>query len=329
MSAVVLVTGGAGYVGSHVCKALAAEGMQPVAFDNMSTGHEWAVKWGPLEVGDLASAERLAEVFATHKPAAVIHLAANAYVGESVADPAKYYGNNVGGSLSLLNAMRAAEVPHIVFSSSCVVYGPPDKCPIGEDHPRNPQNPYGVTKMTVERMLEDFDTAYGVRSMSLRYFNAAGADADGEIGEDHDPETHLIPLALDAVTGRQQVLPVFGTDYGTPDGTAVRDYIHVDDLARAHVAALGKLVAGGASDAMNLGTGTGASVREVIAAVEKVTGKAVPTRDADRRPGDAPAMFADATRARTALDWAPRFPELADIVETAWRWHRNHFGGGG
>ncbi len=328
MNDTILVTGGAGYIGSHVCKALAADGMRPVAFDNMSTGHDWAVKWGPLEPGDLASAKRLAEVFAAHKPAAVIHLAANAYVGESVADPAKYYTNNVGGSLSLLNAMRAADVPCMVFSSSCVVYRPPAKNPITEAEPRNPQNPYGVTKMTVERMLEDFGFAYGLRSMSLRYFNASGADADGEIGEDHDPETHLIPLALDAASGRIKALQVFGADYDTPDGTAIRDYIHVDDLARAHVAALQKLLAGDDSDAMNLGTGKGASVREVIAAAEQVTGKTVPIQDADRRPGDAPAMFADATRAAKVLGWTPRYTELADIVETAWRWHHNHFGGG-
>lgn len=326
MNETILVTGGAGYIGSHVCKALSEAGYKPVTYDNLSTGHEWAVRWGPFEAGDLASGERLRDVMTQHRPAAVIHLAANAYVGESIADPAKYYTNNVGGSLCLLNAMRETGVGRMVFSSSCTVYGDPVQSPIDESHPRNPVNPYGVTKMTVERMLEDYGAAYGMCSMLLRYFNAAGAEPDAGIGEDHDPETHLIPLILNVARGRNACLEIYGTDYDTPDGTAVRDYVHVGDLALAHVAAARRLLGGGDSDAVNLGTGRGASVLEVVAMVESVTGRPVTRSSAPRRQGDAPMLVADASRAKSVLGWTPRFSDLEDIVGSAWRWHQTHFG---
>ncbi len=326
MNETILVTGGAGYVGSHVCRALSEAGYKPVTYDNLSTGHDWAVRWGPFEGGDLASGERLRDVMTQHRPAAVIHLAANAYVGESLADPAKYYTNNVGGSLCLLNAMRETGVGCMVFSSSCTVYGDPVRCPVDESHPRNPLNPYGVTKMTVERMLEDYGAAYGMCSMSLRYFNAAGAEPDAGIGEDHDPETHLIPLTLNVASGRNACLEIYGTDYDTPDGTAVRDYIHVSDLALAHVAATRRLLAGGDSDAVNLGTGRGASVLDVVTTVESVTGGPVTRRSAPRRRGDASMLVADASRAKSVLDWTPRISDLEDIVGSAWRWHQTHFG---
>ena len=320
MSAI-LVTGGAGYVGSHACKALAAAGYTPVAYDNLGRGHRELVRWGPLEVGDLADRARLDEVFARHRPEAVMHFAAFAYVGESVQDPALYYRNNVGGTLELVEATRRAGVKALVFSSTCSTYGVPERMPIDEDTPQRPINPYGATKLAIERMLADYGAAYGLRSASLRYFNAAGCDPDGETGELHDPETHVIPRVLMAAAGEIEHVEVFGTDYPTPDGTCLRDYIHVADLARGHVRALDYLQRGGATTAVNLGTGRGFSVREVIAAAEQVTGHRIPVREAPRRPGDPPVLVADPARARALLGFAPRYTELAPMVATAWRWH--------
>jgi UDP-arabinose 4-epimerase len=319
--ACILVTGGAGYVGSHACKALARAGHTPVVYDSLGRGHRELVRWGPLEVGDLRDAARLDEVFARHRPAAVMHFAAFAYVGESVQDPALYYRNNVGGTLELLEAMRRAGVGALVFSSTCATYGIPERMPIAEDAEQRPINPYGRTKLVIERALGDFDAAYGMRSVCLRYFNAAGCDPDGEAGEIHDPETHIIPRLLMAATGELPHFDIFGTDYPTPDGTCLRDYIHVADLAQGHLQALQHLERGGTSTAVNLGTGRAFSVREVIAAAEQVTGRRIPVRETDRRPGDPPVLVADATRARALFGFAPRYTEIAPIVETAWRWH--------
>jgi UDP-glucose-4-epimerase GalE len=317
----ILVTGGAGYVGSHACKALAAAGYTPVVYDNLGRGHRELVRWGPLEVGDLADRARLDAVFARHRPEAVMHFAAFAYVGESVQDPALYYRNNVGGTLELVEAARRAGVGALVFSSTCSTYGVPERMPIDEDTPQRPINPYGATKLVIERMLADYGTAYGLRSASLRYFNAAGCDPDGETGELHDPETHIIPRVLMAATGEIGHVEVFGTDYPTPDGTCLRDYVHVADLAQGHVQALDYLKRGGTTTAVNLGTGRGFSVREVIAAAEQVTARRIPVREAPRRPGDPPVLVADPARARALLGFAPRYTELAPIVATAWRWH--------
>jgi UDP-arabinose 4-epimerase len=318
----VLVTGGAGYIGSHACKALSRAGFVPVTYDNLVYGHEWAVKWGPLEIGDILDRARLDEVFEKHRPQAVMHFAAFAYVGESVTDPAKYYRNNVMGSLTLLEAARDHGLRNFVFSSTCATYGVPDQVPIPETQTQRPINPYGATKLMVEQLLRDFEVAHGIKWSALRYFNAAGADPDNEIGEAHDPETHLIPLVLDAVSGRRENVAVFGTDYGTRDGTCVRDYVHVTDLADAHVLALQALQAGAPSSAYNLGNGTGFSVSEVIEAAQRVTGEKVPVVLADRRPGDPPALVGDASRARAELGWEPRLFEIDDIVRTAWAWHQ-------
>jgi UDP-arabinose 4-epimerase len=317
----ILVTGGAGYIGSHVCKALYAAGYNPVTYDNLSSGHDWAVKWGPLERGDILDAPRLKEVFASYKPAAVMHFAALIAVGESVENPLKYYRNNVAGSLSLLEVMSERGVCHFIFSSTAAVYGLPEIVPIAETAKERPINPYGETKLIVERMLRDFSGAYGLNWTALRYFNAAGADPNGEIGEAHDPETHLIPIILEAIQGKRDRVNVFGTDYDTRDGTCVRDYIHVCDLADAHVAALERLRRGGPSRAYNLGNGAGFSVREVIAAAESVTGRAAPIHYGARRPGDPASLIADARRAKEELNWRPRLGSLDDIIATAWRWH--------
>ena len=320
----VLIVGGAGYIGSQTAKAVAAAGMEPIVFDNLVYGHEWAVKWGPLVRGDLADRALLVDVMKRHSVDAVIHFAAYAYVGESVTNPRKYFGNNVAGTLNLLDAMLDAGVRDVVFSSTCATYGEPQKVPIAEDHPQNPVNPYGETKLAVEKMLHWYSQAYGLRYAALRYFNAAGADPDGQLGEVHDPETHLIPLAIDAAVLSSAELQIFGTDYPTPDGTAIRDYIHVVDLADAHLRALAKLGDGPTTGAtalrLNLGTGRGHSVREVVAAVRKVTGRDVRVREVGRRAGDPPALVADARQAATVLGWKPRYPELEIIVEHAARW---------
>jgi len=323
----VLVTGGAGYIGSHTCKALAAAGYTPVALDNLVYGHRWAVRWGPLEFTDLADRAAVERVLRQRAIRSVIHFAAYAYVGESMSDPGKYFRNNVANTLNLLDAMRAVGVGRIVFSSTCATYGVPDAVPIAEDHPQRPVNPYGESKLFIERALHWHGAAHGLRWMALRYFNAAGADPDGEIGEDHDPETHLIPLAIATALGRRAELQVMGTDYPTPDGTAIRDYIHVTDLADAHVRALRHLEAAGASGALNLGTGRGHSVREVVATVERVSGRKVHARNAPRRPGDPPALVAAPGRARELLGWEPRCSGLETIVQTACRWHSAHVPG--
>ncbi len=316
----VLVTGGAGYVGSHCCKILAEMGFEPVVFDNLSTGRRALVRWGPLIEGDMRDGEALRAAIRQTRPIAVMHFAALSLVGESTAHPGRYYAANVGGAINLLQAMRSAEVDRVVLSSSCAVYGLPDRVPIAEDQPLRPVSPYGETKRIVERMMEDFDHAYGIRSMRLRYFNAAGADPDGETGEWHDPETHLIPLVFDAALGHCPAVSIYGTDYPTEDGTAVRDYVHVMDLALAHAAALLHLLRGGASDVVNLGAGRGTSVREVIRAVEKVTGRRVPVCEAPRRAGDPAQLIADPRRAASLLSWRAK-SDLTAMIEDAWRWH--------
>lgn len=318
----VLVTGGAGYIGSHTCKALSGAGFTPVTYDNLSRGNPEAVRWGPLEVGDLADAARLAETIARHRPAAVVHFAAFAYVGESNEIPATYYRNNVGGTAALLEAMRAGGVRHIVFSSTCAVYGAPATVPISEDSAYAPINPYGATKMVCERLLRECAAAYPLTFAALRYFNAAGADPDGEIGECHVPETHAIPLVLDAAAGARDTFTIFGDDYPTADGTCVRDYIHVVDLADAHVKALRLLLEGAESAAFNVGTGRGWSVRELVEAVCKVTRRNVPVAVGPRRPGDPPVLVADPARARARLGWSPRYPDLVEQVAHAWAWRQ-------
>ena len=317
----ILITGGAGFIGSHVAKAAARAGHAVVVVDDLTCGHEWAVRWGPLERGDLADRAWLGGVFLRHRIHAVVHLAANALVAESTKDPRKYFWNNVVGSLVLLDVMREAGVPTIVFSSSCATYGNPVRIPIEESHPQAPVNPYGESKLFVERVLRWYGEACALRWIALRYFNAAGADPEREIGEDHDPETHLIPLAIEAALGVRPSVEVYGTDYETPDGTAVRDYVHVMDLAEAHMQALGYLAEGGASGALNLGTGAGHSVREVIAAVVRISGRAVPVREMMRRPGDPPALVADGSRAGELLGWRPTYSDLDTIVTHAWQWH--------
>ena len=313
-----LVTGGAGYIGSHACKALAAAGHTPVAYDNLARGNAWAVKWGPLEEGDILDQARLEAVIERHKPTAAMHFAALAYVAESVADPAIYYRTNVQGTLTLLEAMRRQGVDRLVFSSSCATYGSPAVTPIAEAAPQAPINPYGATKLVSEWMLRDY-AAYGLKAVALRYFNAAGADPDGEIGEAHDPETHLIPLLLDAAaTGGAFV--VNGDDYETPDGTCVRDYVHVADLAAAHVLACERVGSAEGFEAYNLGTGEGLSVAEIVAAARARTGAAIKVAVGPRRAGDPAVLTADPSRARTELGWTPRLSGLDDIIDTAWRW---------
>jgi UDP-arabinose 4-epimerase len=317
----VLVTGGAGYIGSHTCKALARAGYRPVAYDNMVYGHAQAVKWGPLEQGDILDAARLSEVIKASGARAVIHLAAFAYVGESVADPAKYYRNNVAGTLTLLEAMRDCGMDRIVFSSTCATYGVPDMLPITEETPQRPVNPYGASKLMIERILADYQRAYGLKSVALRYFNAAGADPDGELGEDHNPETHLIPLVLDAASGRRPHITIFGDDYDTADGTCIRDYIHVSDLANAHVLALRGLENETLRrNAYNLGTGQGHSVASVLHAAKQVTGRNIPVVKGPRRAGDPAVLLADPSRAKADLGFSPDFPRIEDMLLSAWRW---------
>jgi UDP-arabinose 4-epimerase len=318
----VLVTGGAGYIGSHAAKALAEAGYRPVVYDNLVHGHRWAVKWGPLVEGDIADRDLLVRTIEAHRIDAVMHFAAFAYVGESVARPEIYFQNNVVGSLALLEAMRLTGLGRIVFSSTCATYGTPERQPITESTEQRPVNPYGETKLMIERALHWYGQAHGIATVALRYFNAAGADPAGEIGEAHEPETHLIPLILDAAAGRRPAIDIFGTDYPTRDGTCVRDYIHVADLAEAHVRALDHLAAGGGSVALNLGTGRGHTVREVIAAVERATGRPVPRRETGRRAGDPAELVADPTRAAERLGWRATRSGLDTIVSTAWTWHR-------
>jgi UDP-glucose 4-epimerase len=317
----ILIVGGAGYIGSHVNKELNKRGYETVIFDNLSYGHEDFVKWGNFERVDLEDVERLRELFCKYPIDAVMHFAAFTYVGESVEDPQKYYLNNLKNTLNLLQVMLEFDVKYFVFSSTCATYGNPLKIPITEDHPQNPINPYGKAKLMVEKVLEDYSLAYGLKYVALRYFNAAGADADGEIGELHDPETHLIPLILDAASGKREDIKIFGTDYDTPDGTCIRDYVHVTDLADAHIKALEYLKNGGESDFFNLGNGNGFSVREVIETARKITGKNIKAVEDRRRPGDPPVLVGSSDKARRILKWEPKYDDLSKIVETAWKWH--------
>jgi UDP-arabinose 4-epimerase len=316
----ILITGGAGYIGSHTAKRLAQTGYEPIVLDNLRHGHRWAVRWGPFIEMDLSNREGLAQVFQQYRIAAVIHFAAFAYVGESMREPAEYFRNNVVNTLNLLDAMREGGVGRIVFSSTCATYGEPLQIPIPEDHSQRPVNPYGESKLMVERLLAWYGQAYGLDWTALRYFNAAGADPDGELGEAHNPETHLIPRALAAAMGDAPALDLFGTDYDTPDGTPVRDYIHVTDLADAHLKALLRLNQGRPSTAFNLGTGCGHSVQEVISMVEQVGRRKVPVNECPRRAGDPPMLVANPVRACHELGWTPRLSSLQQIVETAWQW---------
>ncbi|MGM4982920.1 MULTISPECIES: UDP-glucose 4-epimerase GalE [Rhizobium] len=316
----VLVVGGAGYIGSHTCLDLANKGFQPVVYDNFSNGHREFVKWGPAEEGDIRDRARLDEVLAKHKPAAILHFAALIEVGESVKDPVSFYENNVIGTLTLLSAAQAAGVGAFVFSSTCATYGLPQSVPLDESHRQVPINPYGRTKYIVEQALADYDQYKGLRSVVLRYFNAAGADFEGRIGEWHTPETHAIPLAIEAALGRRQGFKVFGSDYDTRDGTCVRDYIHVLDLADAHVRAVEYLLRGGESVALNLGTGTGTTVKELLGTIETVSDRPFPVEYVGRREGDSTTLVANNDKARDVLGWSPKY-DLTEIVESAWNWH--------
>jgi UDP-glucose 4-epimerase len=325
----ILVTGGAGYIGTHAVLALKQAGYDVLVLDNLVYGHRELVtevlKVNLIE-GDLSDRALLDQVFSTHNIQAVMHFAAYAYVGESVTDPAKYYRNNVVATLTLLEAMLAAGVKRLVFSSTCASYGNPQILPIPETHPQQPINPYGRSKLMVETILSDFDHAYDFRSVRFRYFNAAGADPSGLLGEDHDPETHLIPLVLQTALGKRSHISVFGTDYDTPDGTCIRDYIHVTDLAEAHVQGLDYLLKGGQTEVFNLGNGNGFSVQEVITAAEKVTGKPIPVVHTERRPGDPASLIGSAVKAREILNWQPKYAELEVILTHAWQWHQQRHG---
>ncbi|WP_218081605.1 UDP-glucose 4-epimerase GalE [Anthocerotibacter panamensis] len=322
----VLVTGGAGYIGAHTVRALKRAGFETIVFDNLVYGHPEFVPSTELVVGDLADRALLTDLFSRHAFAGVIHFAAYAYVGESVQQPLKYYRNNVSSTINLLEAMTEAGVKNIIFSSTCATYGEPQTLPIPEDHPQNPINPYGSSKLMVERILQDTHQALGLNFIALRYFNAAGADPAGGIGEDHNPETHLIPLVLDVALGRRPHITVFGTDYDTLDGTCIRDYIHVNDLAQAHVLGLQYLLDGGASQCLNLGNGNGFSVQEVIAAAQKVTGRPISVQLGERRPGDPAILVGSSQRVRDLLHWTPQYAQLEVVLQTAWDWHQQRFG---
>jgi UDP-arabinose 4-epimerase len=316
---VILVTGGAGFIGSHTCKALAAAGFVPVTFDNLSTGHAENVRWGPLVVGDILDRHVLDQAFVVHKPLAVIHFAGLAYVGDSFRDPLGYYRTNTSGMVTILEAMIASGTGKIVFSSSCTTYGLPEALPISESARQSPISPYGRSKLASERIIKDASAAHGTQFVIFRYFNACGADSGGALTERHHPETHLIPLAIDAATGRGRPLEIYGSDYPTSDGTCERDFVHVTDLASAHVEAVGHLIRSGSSLEVNLGTGRAYSVLQVIAEVERIVGRPVPVTWGPRRPGDPPILFSDPTAARYNLGFAPKYSDLATIVTTAWR----------
>jgi UDP-glucose-4-epimerase GalE len=324
----ILVTGGAGYIGAHCCQELAGRGFQPVVYDNLVTGHRQFVRWGGFFQGDINDRGRLDECLTGASIEAVLHFAAFIEVGESVADPSKYYANNLAGSLQLIQALARHGIRHLVFSSSAAVYGDPQYVPIDEDHPTHPVNPYGWSKRMVETMLADFERAYGLRWVALRYFNAAGADVAADIGEWHSPESHLIPRILDTALDGRRPMEVYGGDYPTPDGSCIRDYIHVTDLARAHVLALEHLLAGASSGAFNLGQGKGYSVMEVIRQAASVTGKKLPVQLGPRRPGDTPVLIASNQKALQQLGWSPQFSSLENIIASAWRWHRKMRGSG-
>jgi UDP-glucose-4-epimerase GalE len=319
----ILVTGGAGYIGSHACKALAMNGFKPVTYDNLSRGNRWAVRWGPLEEGEIADEARLRDVLALHQPAAIMHFAAFAYVGESVEKPLLYYQNNIAGSAALLRAVVEWRPIPVVFASTCATYGTPEQIPIDENHPQRPINPYGYSKLVVERMLADIERTHQVRSISLRDFNAAGADPGGEIGESHDPEPHLIPRILAAARDDALVV-VYGDGYDTPDGTCIRDYIHVSDLAEAHVLALKYLLSGGPSCALNLANARGYSVFEVIQSAQRICGKSIRMKITEARPGDPPVLVGTSNRARGLLSWKPQRGALDLQVQDAWNWMQTH-----
>ncbi|MCX5823704.1 MAG: UDP-glucose 4-epimerase GalE [Deltaproteobacteria bacterium] len=318
----ILIAGGAGYIGSHANKLFNQRGYDTVVFDNLVYGHRSFVRWGDFVLGDLADRDQLRLCFSKYPIEAVMHFCGFAYVGESVSDPAKYYRNNVMNTLNLLDTMREFDVPYIIFSSTCSTYGVPQRIPLTEDHPQSPINPYGWSKFMIEQILKDYNNAYGIKYTNLRYFNAAGADPDAEVGERHDPETHLIPLILDVAAGKRPDVKIFGTDYETPDGTCVRDYIHVTDLSDAHILALDYLRRGGPSDSFNLGNGNGFSVREVIRTAEIITGCDIKSVEADRRAGDPPVLVGSARKAQDVLNWHPQFADLTAIIQTAWRWRQ-------
>lgn len=318
----ILIVGGAGYIGSHINKELNKQGFKTVVFDSLVKGHKEAVKWGEIFEGDLGNIEDIREVFKKYPIEAVLHFAAFIEVGESVKDPQKYYQNNVKNTLNLFQVMLENQVKKIIFSSTAATFGNPQYTPIDEKHPQIPINPYGMAKLMVEKILTDYDTAYEFKYIALRYFNACGADLETEIGEDHNPESHLIPLILDAAAGKREDIKIFGTDYPTSDGTCIRDYVHVADLAQAHILALKKLLAGGESDQFNLGNGTGFSVKEVIDMVKKVTGKDFKVTEVERRAGDPPVLVADSTKAKQVLGWKPEYADLETIIDSAWKWHQ-------
>lgn len=318
----VLVVGGAGYIGSHACKMLSQKGYNPIVFDNLIYGHKEFVKWGEFVLGDLANIDQIRLVFQKYKIDAVMHFAAFAYVGESVEHPQKYYANNVVATLNLLNVMVEFNVKKFIFSSTCATYGNPQYLPIDENHPQSPINPYGMSKLMVESILKDYSKAYDFKFVSLRYFNASGCDPECEVGENHSPETHLIPLILDAAIGKRDNIKVFGTDYDTRDGSAVRDYIHVIDLAEAHILALESLLAGGESDIFNLGNGQGFTVKEVIECVKRVTQKEFDVIYTERRAGDPSSLIGSSEKIISKLNWTPKFNKLEDVIKTAWDWHK-------
>lgn len=322
----ILVTGGAGYIGSHVCKALARQGFLPVTYDNLCSGNAEAVKWGPLEIGDIRDRERLRQVIEFYKPVAVMHFAALIQVGQSVEDPANYYHNNVYGSLCLFEEMCARNIRHLVVSSTAAVYGLPENSLIPEHAPLRPINPYGQTKLMMENMVQDFSRAYGVKYAILRYFNAAGADPEAETGTAYKTDSHIIPLLMRVASEMMPAIKVYGTDYNTPDGTAVRDYIHVTDLAEAHILALRHIMAGKENLTLNIGTSSGYSVAEVIEAARAITDQPIEARETERRPGDPPVLVADAKRAREILKWKPNYSDLPTIIDTAWKWRRQQNG---
>lgn len=321
----VLIVGGAGYIGSHTNKYITQKGYETLVLDNLSFGHEYAVKWGKLIVGDIADKDLLDEIFTTYKIETVMHFSAFAFVGESVTSPQKYYQNNVVNTLNLLNTMIKHDVKKFIFSSTCATFGEPEYTPIDEAHPQNPINPYGLSKLMVEKILKDYDKAYGLKSVVLRYFNASGADPETEIGEDHTPETHLIPLVLDVAIGKREDIKVFGNDYNTPDGTCVRDYIHVNDLADAHYLGIKYLEKEKKSNQFNLGNGTGFSVMQIIDTAKKITGKNINFTVAPRREGDPSTLIGGSKKATEILTWKPRYANIEDIIQTAWNWHKKIF----
>ncbi len=323
-SKTIIVTGGAGYIGSHACKALANAGYLPVAYDNLSRGHDWAVKWGPLEKGDILDSDRLSELMKKYQPSAVMHFAALAYVGESVTNPLLYYHNNVVGTYTLLRTMLRHNINKFIFSSTCAVYGDPQELPLTESHRRSPVNPYGNTKAMVETMLEDLAAIEQISFISLRYFNAAGADTEGEIGESHEPETHLIPLVLEVASGKRPHIEIFGNDYDTPDGTCVRDYIHVTDLADAHIKSLEYILDNKGSEFFNLGTEYGYSVNEIIENAKHITNKEIDVKIKARRPGDPPALIADSSKIKKILNWKSKYSNINQILSSAWEWQKNN-----